>query len=91
MFLTTYEDNGQLFVNNEQRVDVEEVSVNLIVFSWTLTAQTVFFSPDTPFLGKMAGWPKGHILVPDEPCQGESLARLVVCRCSVSTDLLIDS
>jgi hypothetical protein len=84
------EDNGQLFVNSEERVDVEEVSLNLMIFSWTLTAQKVFFSPDTHFLGKMAGWPQGHSLVPDEPCQGESLERLVVCRCSVSPELPIE-
>ena len=89
MFLTTNEDDGQLFVNSEERVDVEEVSHNLKIFSWTLMAQKVFFSPDTHFLGEMADWSKGHALVPDEPCQGESLERLVVCRCSVSTGLMI--
>jgi hypothetical protein len=90
VFLTTDEDNGQLFVNSEERVDVEEVSLNLMIFSWTLTAQKVFFSPDTHFLGEMAGWPQGHSLVPDEPCQRESLERLVVCRCSVSPELPIE-
>jgi hypothetical protein len=86
VFLTTKENNGQLFVNSDECVDVEEVSSNLLIFPWTLIAQKVLFSSDTHSLGKMASSPKGHTLVPDERCQGESLEGLVVCCRSVSTE-----